>query len=52
MPQDETVALEIDGQQVVEPWGPKVQDSISSEVAMMEAQRCVLWNSREEEVPA
>jgi hypothetical protein len=50
MLQDETVALEIDGQQVVEPRGPKVQNSISSEVAIMEAQRCVLWNSREEEV--
>jgi hypothetical protein len=52
MPQDETVALEIDGKQVVEPRDPQVQDSISSEVAMMEAQRCVLWNSCEEEVSA
>jgi len=52
MPQGETVALEIGGQQVVEPLGLKDQDSISSEVALMEAQRCVFWNSRKEEVSA
>ena len=52
MHQDETVALEIDEQQVVEPRGPTVQSSINSGVAIMEAQRCVLWNFREEEAPA
>jgi hypothetical protein len=50
MPQDETVALEIDGQQLVDPRGPKVQESISSGMAMKEAQRCLRCDYREEEV--
>ena len=50
MSQDETVARESDGQQKVDPWGPKVQESISSEVATKEAQRCLRCDYRQEGV--
>jgi len=52
MLQDETVGPEIDGQQGVEPRGLRVQHSIHSKVAIKEAQSCLLWNSRKEEVSA
>jgi hypothetical protein len=52
MLQDETVRLEIDGQQGVELRGPMVQNSIHSKVAIKGAHSCLLWNFRKEEVSA
>jgi len=50
MPQYDTVVQEIDGEKVVDPMGPKVQESLCSEAAMKEAQRCLRCTCREEGV--